>query len=92
MSTGKLDCHGVTDPGRQRIENEDQVLIADLVELANAGGGADNITVVVARFLDPISTPKQLETEVALQPPKPKPSEEDPRTHARQLASETRTP
>ena len=32
MSTGKLDCHGVTDPGRQRIENKDQFLIADLVK------------------------------------------------------------
>lgn len=32
MSTGKLDCYGVTDAGRQRIENEDQFLIADLVK------------------------------------------------------------
>ena len=67
-------------------------ICTDLVELANAGDGTDNITVVVARFLDPTSTPKQLEAEVALQPPKPKKPEEAPREQAKQVASETRAP
>ena len=32
MSIAKLDCHGLTDTGRKRGENEDQFLIADLVK------------------------------------------------------------
>ena len=31
-NASKLDCHSITDVGRQRPENDDQFLIADLVK------------------------------------------------------------
>lgn len=71
LCTDGLSKHVTEDSLAEVVQRDTSAghVCAELVEMANAGGGSDNITVVVARFLDAANVPNQLAAEVAIEQP-----------------------